>query len=83
MDQNLEARLRNLAANGQLVHFSVYAKDKRFMASYSPAKGFGNGYGDDTDPVIALCKAIDDWKPARKPREPRRLTEAELPDPCV
>ena len=88
MDQNLEARLHALAEKGELVHATVHAswpvpnKPAIYKASYSPAK-FGNGFGEHADPVIALCLAIDDWKPARKPREPRQLTEAELPDPAA
>jgi len=85
----LEERIRDLAERGNLTHISLTPRhDGRkllgWAASYSPATGWGQGFGLDADPVTAILTAIDDWKPARKPRKTKVVPDDDdLPDPTA
>lgn len=74
----LEARLRALAAKGELTHFSLAAvagkgpKGVVWSASYCPASSWGAGFGRDADPIKAAMMAFED---VRLPAAIKRLAK--------
>ena len=61
----LETKLRNLAARGELTHVSLVPVagtgeyGVTFVAQVAPASRFGHVEGRDPDPVTALVNALD------------------------
>jgi len=60
----LEARIRELAKKGELVHLSLIPRTGRdgvitWSATYSPARKWGHAYGESSDPVDAMLKALN------------------------
>lgn len=64
---SLEELLRDVAARGELVHFSLWfepIKD-RWCATYSPSHVFGVSRAHHKDPVTAAVKALEGIAHAR------------------
>lgn len=84
-DESLDARLRKLAAAGELNYLSLVPLKSSpvYSATYSPASSAVNGFGVDADPVKAIMNAIDNYKPAKRTRtvkddpKPARKQKAE------
>lgn len=71
---SLEEKLRAYAAKGELVSLSLVSDGHQFRAAFTCASTLGgHAFGEDTDPVEAIEKALkaSPAKPARvtKPKE--------------
>jgi hypothetical protein len=75
MSENLEDLIRDLCKRGEMTHLSLVPRVisqgtknvHGWGASFSPASTFGNTFGEDTDPVVALKNALNDAKLRRRP----------------
>lgn len=75
-----EAKIRELAARGELTHFSLVPVAGKgpsgivWSASYSPASKWGSGFGRDADPIKAAMMAFDD---IRLPKMVRQFSKSD------
>lgn len=82
----LEAKIRELAARGELTHFSIVPVAGKgpngcvWSASYCPASKWGAGFGRDADPVKAAMMAFEDM---RLPKRVQYFKENGDPDAAV
>lgn len=79
---DLEAQLRALAKKGELNYISLAPrhdgkKHIGYSATYCPASGFGYGFGQDMDPVVAIQEAIRSWKPLPVPKKEKKKPTTE------
>ena len=84
----LENKLRNLAAKGELTYLSVIPVaglgeyGATFVAQIAPASRFGHVEGRDGDPVTALVNALDALpKSFVKDKPQRKSKPASEPEP--
>jgi len=101
MSDELSDLIRDLAKRGELTHLSLSPREielgnnkkvKGWGATFAPASTFGNTFGEDTDPVVALLNALNDAKLRHrsefkdgagskvKPSKSAPATEADLDD---
>lgn len=71
MSKNLEDVIRELAARGEISHFSLVPsqKGKLWRGTFAMCSKFGVSFAEDVDPVVALTMALTTakMKPARTP----------------
>lgn len=80
----LETKLRNLAARGELTHVSLVPVagtgeyGVTFVAQVAPASRFGHVEGRDPDPVTALVNALDALPTSFVKDKPKREAESSV-----
>lgn len=66
VEANLEDMIRASAANGELTYLSLCPIAGKggivWAAVYSPSSQFGQGFGNDPDPIAAIKLAMNDTR---------------------
>jgi len=81
MTSELETKLRNLAARGELTYLSMVPVAGKgeygctFVAQVDPASRFGHVEGRDSDPVKALVNALDALPKSFVKEKPKRTAK--------